>query len=48
MFKSIGAQVESLDAGTEISPSEVQANNHRPLPPSLKCIATLLLTAAPW
>ncbi|KAF2629724.1 hypothetical protein BU25DRAFT_408991 [Macroventuria anomochaeta] len=48
MFKSIGAQVESLDANSELSPSEAQANNHRPLPPSLKRIAALLTSAAPW
>ncbi|UPX15930.1 uncharacterized protein EKO05_0006361 [Ascochyta rabiei] len=48
MFKSIGAQVESLSARDEISMSEAQADGPRPPPPSLKRIAALLTTAAPW
>ncbi|KAF1359940.1 hypothetical protein EJ07DRAFT_177807 [Lizonia empirigonia] len=48
MFKSIGAKVESLGVGDQISPSEAQADCPRPLPPSLKRIAALLTTAAPW
>ena len=48
LFKSIGAQVDSLEGNAEISPSEAQANNQQPLPPSLKRIAALLTSAAPW
>lgn len=48
MFKSVGAKVETLGVGDKISPSEAQADCPRPLPPSLKRIAALLTTAAPW
>lgn len=48
MFKSIGAQVTSLEGDIEISASEAQAKQKRPLPPSLKRIAALLTCAAPW
>ena len=48
MFKSIGAQVTVLERDAQISPSEAQAEQKRPLPPSLKRIAALLTYAAPW
>ena len=44
----IGAQVTVLERDAQISPSEVQAEQKRPLPPSLKRIAALLTYAAPW
>jgi hypothetical protein len=48
IFKSIGAQVQTLGASDEILPHEAQVNGQRLLPPSLKRIAALLETAAPW
>ena len=48
MFKSIGAQITSLEGDAEISSSEAQAKQKQPLPPSLKRIAALLNYAAPW
>jgi hypothetical protein len=48
MFKSIGAQVTSLEGDAEISPSEAHAKQKQSLPSSLKRIATLLTYAAPW
>ncbi|KAJ4988800.1 hypothetical protein SVAN01_05777 [Stagonosporopsis vannaccii] len=48
MFKSIGAQVDSLDTDAELSPSASQATGNRSLPMSLKRIAALLTATAPW
>jgi hypothetical protein len=48
MFKSIGAQINSLEVDAEIIPTEAHAKNERPIPSSLKRIALLLTSAAPW
>ncbi|KAF3048299.1 hypothetical protein E8E12_011650 [Didymella heteroderae] len=48
IFKSIGAQVDNMKVDAEIIPTEAHAKNERPIPPSLKRIAMLLTSAAPW
>jgi hypothetical protein len=48
IFRDIGAQVKSLEAGTELAPNiNGQSTNHEAISPLLRSIAELLERAAP-